>query len=498
MYFIAVLPLLFSPADNQAACRCPPQDHCPVKTTTPIKHLVVIFQENRAFDHYFGTYPHAENRRGEVKFTAKENTPTVNGLTKPLLELNTNLVKPFRFSPADALIFTCSPAHTYTQLQQECHSGLMDRFVQVNVGICDFPATCMGYFDGNTVTALWNYAQRFAISDNFCTTNICGSTVGHLNLISGQVHGAILTPPIPSERVVEGTLINNVDPTFDKCSNRLFPTVSFDSATNKNVGDLLNAKNITWGWFQGGFADCSAGHIGGAGEFVPDYDAHHNPFQYYISTSNPEHLPPSSVEMIGKTDQANHNYDLTDFWAAVAIGNLPSVSFLKAAQYQDGHPNESSPLLEQEFLVETINRLQRLPQWKHMAIIIAYDDSGGWYDHEMPSIVNQSQIPNDALIAPGSAGTVPPLGGYQGRPGYGLRVPFVLISPWAKENFVDSTLTDQTSILRFIEDNWHLGRIGNFSFDAFAASLSNLFDFERPPRTKKLILNPKTGKPVCR
>ena len=91
--------------------------------------------------------------------------------------------------------------------------------------------------------------------------------------------------------------------------------------------------------------------------------------------TNPHHLPPTSVLMVGKTDQANHQYDLSDFWNTIAPGNLPAVSFLKASMYQTGHPGYSDPIDEQAFLVDTINHLQRLPEWNNTAIIIAYDDS---------------------------------------------------------------------------------------------------------------------------
>lgn len=457
------------------------------ETKTPIKHLVVIFQENRPFDHYFGTYPHAHNDPGEPKFTPRKKTPSVNGLSTPLLTLNQNLAQPFRL-PHSQGNNPNDPRHTYTVQQQAFNSGLMDKFVQTSGSNCTPHEIVMGYYDGNTVTALWNYAQWFAMSDNFHGTNIGESTVGAINLISGQSHGTF--PNNIPGFVVQGTLINDLDPQFDRCSEG--QTVELIGV---NVGNLLNAKGITWGWFQGGFADCSAAHIGPKGVPVKDYIPHHNPFQYYRSTANPQHLPPSSPTSVGLTDQANHIYDLSDFWAAAKAGNVPAVSFLKAPAYQDGHGGHSSPLLEQEFVVKTINRLQKLPQWKDMAVIIAYDDPGGWYDHEMPPIINQSQIPDDALVAPGSAGSNPPLGGYEGRPAYGARLPFLLLSPWAKENYVDHILIDQTSILRFIEDNWHLGRIGDSSFDAFAGSLDNFFDFSKR-RKRKMVLNPHNGEIV--
>jgi len=173
--------------------------------------------------------------------------------------------------------------------------------------------------------------------------------------------------------------------------------------------------------------------------------------------------------------------------------NLPSVPYLKAPAYQDAHAGYSNPLLEQQFLVETINRLMKSPYWEHLAIVICYDDSDGWYDHAMPPNVNQSQTKYDVLTAPGQSGANAPLGGYQGRFAYGPRLPLLVISPYAKQNFVDHGVTDQSSVLRFIEDNWNLGRIGNSSFDALAGSLVNMFDFDTRHPAHRLILDPNTG-----
>jgi phospholipase C len=480
---------------------------------TPIKHLVIIFQENVSFDHYFATYPNATNPPGEPAFKLSSDTPSVNGLANPLLINNPNSANPFRLDHSEAA--TCDQDHDYKAEQQAFHAGLMNKFVEFT-GSTDSgcnPKQVMGYFDGNTVTALWNYAQNFAMSDNFYGTTFGPSALGALNLISGQTHGAIgsciLEPPsagcVATSNtlstksgidVVQGTVIGDAQPKFDDCSTR--ETVVM---TGKNIGDLLNTRGITWGWFQGGFkptgknngkAICGAAHLGSNGKIKGDYIPHHEPFQYYHSTANLHHLSPSSVAMIGLTDQANHQYDLSDFWAAANAGNLPSVSFLKAPGFQDGHAGYSDPLAEQTFLVNTINQLQQLSEWKNMAIIIAYDDSDGWYDHVMPPIVNQSSTTDDALTGPGSCG-VAAAGAYQGRCSYGPRLPLIIISPFAKVNFVDHTLTDQTSILRFIEDNWALGRIGDQSFDEKAGSLLNMFDFGHGKPSHRLILDPVTG-----
>lgn len=455
------------------------------KTKTPIKYIVVIIPENASFDYIFSTYPHALNPVGEPSFKAASNTPPINGLSKAIRKHNTNLTLPFRLNRTQAA--TTEPAHHYTQLQEEAHGGLLDRYVQVNNG----NTTCMGYFDGNTVTAFWNYAQRFAMSDNCFSTTMTPSTPGHINIISGLTHGAIptnLTLMSGEVVVVDGTLIGDPDPAFDACSKQ--PTVEM---TGLNVGDLLNARGITWGWFQGGFRDCSKTHIGSDGLSVKDYSPHHSPFQYYRSTSNPDHLPPSSVELIGFQDQANHQYDLKDFWTAVTNHQIPAVSFIKPPSYQDGHPQYSDQLSFQTFLVKTLNKLQKLPEWRQMAVIVVADDSGGWYDHVFPPIINQSHVPPDALLGPGDAGNPPP-GTYQGRLAYGNRIPFLLLSPFSKQNFVDHSVIDQTSVLRFIENNWRLGRIGDQSFDAVAGTLDNMFDFHKP-HLSPCILDPSTGQP---
>ena len=469
-----------------------------VKTATPIKHLVVIFQENVSFDHYFGTYPNAANLAGEPSFVAAPGTPSVNGLTENLLTSNPNLANPQRLDRSQAL--TCDQDHRYLDEQKAFDHGLMDQFVQtVSGGNCADKSIVMDYYDGNTVTAMWNYAQNFAMSDNSYGTTFGPSTPGALNLIAGQTHGA--TPAAIPNSVANGSVIGDPDPAFDACSHG-----STVAMSGSNVGDLLNTKNITWGWFQGGFTPssttggavaCGSAHQNIGGATVTDYSAHHEPFQYFQSTANPNHLAPSSVAMIGKTDQANHQYDLTSFWAAVDAGNMPAVSFLKAPSYEDGHAGYSDPLDEQRFLTETINRLEKTADWNSTAVVIAYDDSDGWYDHVMGPIVSQSNDATyDALSAPGMCG-VAKAGAYLDRCGYGPRLPLLVISSYARVNFVDHSVTDQSSILRFIEDNWSLGRIGNQSFDARAGSLDNLFDFSGG-HARKLFLDPTTGEPAER
>jgi phospholipase C len=572
-FFVATTGALSDDRDND-------RDDHGVRTATPIKHLVVIFQENVSFDHYFGTYPNAMNLPGETPFHAKPRTPRSNNLVTPLdvnnhfvpltgvdlLNNNPNknnpangagAVNPFRLSPAQAL--TADQGHNESPEESAYNNGKMDLFPKF-VGVAGPPPAgppaavattglTMGYYDGNTVTALWNYAQYFALNDNNYTTQFGPSTPGALNLISGQTNGLDATLNIykadgvtlahPTHEAFGDaahltsnlTEIGDGDPLGDVCSN---PTLDQVTMHGRNIGDLLNAKGITWGSFMGGF-DLTIvnpnGTTGCARETNPtapgtpaftsaDYIPHHAWFQYYASTRNPTHARPSSVAAIGHSfiprtstpEPANHQYDINDFFAALKAGNLPAVSFLKAAAFEDGHAGYSDPLDEQHFLVRVINALQKSPEWSSTAVVILYDDSDGWYDHQMPPIVNPSFNPTvDTLNGPGVCNTsngfqqgrttpTTPLNGAfgqpaQGRCGYGTRMPLLMVSPFAKRNHVDHTLTDQTSVLRFIEDNWLNGeRIQpGGSFDTMAGTLNNMLDFDRDDEPRRVILDEATG-----
>lgn len=501
------------------------------KTATPIKHIVVIFQENVSFDHYFGTYPHATNPKGEPKFVARPGTPTVNGLQGGLFTNNPNLnqdnkegaTNPFRLDRSQAA--TSDQDHDYNDEQKAFHAGLMDLF-PLSVGTAGPPPNAppgivgttgltMGYYDGNTVTALWNYAQHFAMSDNSYGTTFGPSTPGLLNLVSGQTNGVVKTLNGTGDEIDDGngglTMISDADPLGDACSS---PTRAQGQLGGKNIGDLLTAAHVSWGSFMGGFDITTVTNSNGTtgckrttvsaitGVNETDYIAHHAFFQYHASTANPAHTRPKNVAEIGHDGQANHNYDLNDFFTVVKHGDMPAVSFIKAQGFEDGHAGYSDPLDEQTFVVNLINFLETTPEWSSTAVVIAYDDSDGWYDHQMSPIVNQSTTSMDFLTGTGNCGdgTMTALPGIssdhaQGRCGYGPRLPLLVVSPWAKDNFVDHIVTDQTSIIHFIEDNWLGGeRIGGGSFDAVSNSISQMFDFNHFRFFDgRLFLNPSTG-----
>ena len=516
-----------------------PQDAA--HTATPIKHLVIIFNENVSFDHYFATYPKATNPPGEPRFIAAAGTPRTNNLVNAnLLTKNPNTNPengpdaslPFRLDRTQAN--TQDQNHAYTAEQQAYNGGKADLFPKYtgkgtpgSAGAFGTKGQVMGYFDGNTVTGMWRYAQHFGMNDNAWTDTYGPSTPGALEVVAGQTAGMkiVATTKQPSTLaavsyyIADGqggwTMINDVDPGYDPCS------VPKDQAmmTGKNIGDLLNAAGVTWGGFMGGF-DLGTNNPNGStgcqrstqsavvGKAIVDYIPHHNWFQYFASTANPTHARPSAVAAIGysfmhdgKTpDPANHQYGLKDFYDAVKAGNFPAVSFVKLPAYQDGHAGYSDPLDEQTGTVKVINFIEQQPDWKNTAIVVTWDDSDGWYDHAFAKPVRASfDAQADQLDGPGKCGTGTAPEGVDGKPvngrcGPGTRIPFLVISPWTQANHVDHALISQASIVRFIEDNWlHGKRLDGGSFDATSGSLDGLFDFRSARRNAALYLDPNNG-----
>jgi phospholipase C len=563
-------------------------------TTTPIKHVVVIFQENVSFDHYFGTYPAAANTSGQIW-----NGPgdvTVNNLAErpgldgkgtlltnnPNFDAAGNQLNPRRLDPANIDdVLTCDQDHDYNDEQKAFDDGKMDRFgttVATVSGTSPTGVPCragdvMNYYDGNTVTAMWNYAKSFGLSDSFFGTTFGPSAPGAVNLISGDtgtvgqmINGADANGDTVPNGQGGNSLVSDAQPYYDDCSTRDAVTL-----TGANIGDELNAKGISWGWFQGGFRPstsfvtatggtqptstftpdefkgkfatppasdqglCNTAHpvgaaLGGTGGTVPgptnygnkdDYIPHHEPFQYYASTANPHHLPPASLSAIGtdtqtfaggapQFDTANHQYDTSDFNSLLGAINhgylspdrLPALSFLKAPGYEDGHAGYSDPIDEQQFVTTEINALEHTPDWSSTVVFITYDDSDGFYDHVYSGVHNPSNTsgvaappgPQDFLTATGVCGSGKRLADEQGRCGYGPRLPLLVISPWAKPGHIGNELTDFTSIIAFVEDNWSLPRIPG-SYDSIAGSLNSMFDFGQKP-DPTLYLDPTTGQPA--
>ncbi len=342
-------------------------------TKYPIKHLVVVFNENVAFDHYFGTYPNALNVDGEPAFKPAKATQTdINNflMTPSLLDNNPNLnpangtaaSNPFRLDRTQAK--TADQGHGMGAEEKAYDAGKNDLFplntgagTSGGAGAFGTKAQVMGYYDGNTVTAMWNYAQNYAMSDNAFSDQFGPSTPGAINMFAGNTNGGVQT--IGSGSLIKdgtgGFGINvDIDPAGDTCSS----TTSQAMSKAKNIGDLLNAAEIPWGSFVGGFnletinangtTGCKRSTVGEVVGTEADYIPHHIWFQYFTSTANPTHARPASTKAIGytavpgtkKVDPANHAYDLEDFFTAVGSGNYPAVSLIKMTAVQDAHTRQ--------------------------------------------------------------------------------------------------------------------------------------------------------------
>ena len=464
-------------------------------TKTPIKHVVVIFQENVSFDHYFATYPHATNPGGEPQFHAKDDTPRVNNLLAGgLLDQNPNSVQPFRLDRSQAV--TCDQDHNYADEQAAFNLGLMDKFPESGRGFGRFRcADCgkgtglvMGYYDGNTVTALWNYAQHFAMSDNSYNTTFGPSTPGAVNLISGDTSGATLvplaadgvTPGNPKGNIAgglnSGAVIGDPRPGFDNCLHD-------SGGRNREEDSDHNVRDQ-----RGRPAQQEEHHLGMVpGRIRSDRQElrmerplavrfHNQPCfsrrnerlhsaSRAVSILQVDGEPQSPTakrtpKQIGQTDQANHQYDLQDFWDGAVRRPAASGEFLKAKGAQDGHAGYSDPLDEQTFVVERdqraaanrrLERNSRDHRVRRLRRLVRSRD--GCRREPVRRFRRQPDGPGDLRSHTEETGTPGP-----------LRVRAATAAPGdfavGEAELRRSSFDGSGSMLRFIEDNWGLGRIG--------------------------------------
>lgn len=412
-------------------------------TQTPIKHTVVIFQENRSFDNYFGTYPYAPG------FHPLPGTPTNVANFQDVAEnvyhavynpdQYGNPVYPQLLTQLD----TTDVDHNYNDMIAMVDDGKMDKFYYENQYVYSKHDgnIAMGYYDYNSIPALWQYAQHYAMADHWFQPVYGPSTPGALYLVAAQSgnnsSAAITGDPPPAFAPYGGD-----NPVY-KGNYSVAPVLTY-----QNIGDELSSAGRTWAWYQGGWDDANAVPNGAYSSTGPAnlYSAHHNPFQYFQNYQNGNY----------KNNLKDYNNLATD----IQNGNLPEVSFVKAEYGEDEHPgglpSQSNPSAE-DFTVKTINQIMNSPYWNDTAIILAYDESGGNYDHVAP--------PN---LQPGP----------DGLQGDGPRIPAIVISPYAKQNYVSHTTYDTASILKFIETNYGVSALNNH--DANVNNITEMFDFQHP------------------
>jgi phospholipase C len=417
-----------------------------------IGHIVVIFMENRSFDHLYGLFPGADglaNAGGAMAQVSAAGDrfdvlPAVlNNYSLSWIDtrFDTGLPNgPFR---ADRYIDlrdrTGDPVHRFYQEQEQINNGQMNRFVSVS----DVGGLPMGYFDGHALP-LFHLAQEFTLADRFFHAAFGGGFLNHLWLICACTPRydnapAELTAQVDAQGRMtgdgavtpDGFAVNTIQPRLGLHN----PGVTEErfrlpAQTMPTIGRLLTDAGVSWAWYSGGYADAAAGRPD------PTFIYHHQPFAYFADYAD------------GTAGRAEHLKDERDMMAAIEDRTLPAVSFYKPLGANDEHPGYADLLRGDNHAAWIIHNIRNSFIWNDAVIIVTYASNGGIWDHVAPPKVD--------------------------RWGPATRVPAIIISRFAKRHFVDHTTYDTTSILKLIETRWRLTPLGER--DANAADLTNALD----------------------
>lgn len=465
-----------------------------------VEHIVVIFQENRSFDHYFGAYQPPSGAKvanlldneGKVdeRFTGLQKNPA--GAVYPYLPVPYSVPgfaaaqlpnRPFPLAPFIPATNNAlwDPMHHFFRMFAQVNGGKMDRFVALALGgkheFFDKPSAdpanmmmaqstpsgaVLGFYTREDLPVYHHLADEYVLFDRFFQAMSGGSTGNALYLVSARSAVSSKAPaakigsfdPPVFDRPYDkyGILINDLPPVNG-------PTETFmgsldlspppDEQTYPNIGDRLTAASLSWAWYNEAWnavkpwAMKNAFGVGDGSVVVDNpenYLSHHNPFQYY----------PSWFSNV----QAGRIRDATDFLDDAASGKLPNVSFIKATGARDEHPANSAPRWGENWVLSLLRAVGSGPLWSKTVVVVAYDEGGGFWDHVAPPTP-------DAY-------------------GCGTRVPCMLISPWSRRGFIDHKVADTTSILALIEARFGFQPLQ--TRDANAYNLLDGLDFTQPPR----------------
>ncbi|WP_293867776.1 alkaline phosphatase family protein [uncultured Alsobacter sp.] len=420
-----------------------------------IETIVVLYMENRSFDHLFGTFPGANGlaNAGDAAIQVDETGKPYATLPAPL-DLRKKPPVPYEKLPAaipngyfrldehyklsDQL---GSLVHAFYQQQDQINGGKMNRFALTS----DAKGYTMGVYDGSSLK-MWEYAKKYTLADNFFHAAFGGSFLNHLWLVCActpvypNAPANIVAKVDAQGRMIEdgfvtpdGYGVNTMEPVggpfaADTKKERLLPV-----QTMTTIGDRLSEKGIDWRWYSGGWNEADGGTLKPGTPF----SYHHQAFAFFDRFQK------------GKPDRAKHIKDLEDFLVDIDKGTLPPVVFYKPRAGINQHPSNSNVLDSDAHTADLIARLEKSPQWGKMAVIVTYDENGGFWDHVAPP--------------------------KRDRWGPGTRVPTIVASPFARKGYVDHTQYDTTSVLKLIEERHGLAPLTDA--DAKANSLTAAFEF---------------------
>ncbi|MES2221967.1 MAG: alkaline phosphatase family protein [Acidobacteriota bacterium] len=362
-------------------------------TNSPITHLIIVMMQNHSLDNLFGTYP------------------GVNGLNASLpsysqVDANGNTVSPGLVQT----LSTADPIHNRPSYMASWDNGQMDKYAltEGDISMKYYDNTFSGLASDKTpwsIGNLWSFAQQYALADNFFASAMNSEPAQEFYMVAGTAFDLTTSSSLPYydpcsavEQAKDGGLGHIASP-----------------LTATTLGDQLTAAQVSWGYYQTNYANSQNGTCT---NYIPQED----PFQYFTSTENSSHI---------------QNFSLASFQTALNNGSVPSVLWINPDGDQDMHPDPAGNILDGvEFLTKVVQQVQTSSIWPNTAIIVLWDESGGWYDHVPPP-----QLPNTQ--------------------GLGARVPVLVISPYAKTNYISHQQMDFVSILRFIQWNWNLGELPN-------------------------------------
>jgi acid phosphatase len=468
---------------------------------TKVQNIVFIYAENRSFDNLFAAFPGANgadaaktnapqlDRDGSMLpklpqtwggVTAAGQMPVVTQAQSDNLPNAAYLIDS-TYSGVDVSVITRDLYHRFFENQMQIDGGKNDKFA----AFADSGGLVMGHYDASK-TQLWKLAQKYVLADNFFMGAFGGSFLNHQYLICGcapEYPNADTSPAKPSINVVDsdaggaplpsltidttkspasaldgapvfvksgnvapasyfgdGTFraVNTMQPAYQPSANapatsdatKLYAdpnaATTLPPQTGTTIGDLLDAKQVTWAWYAGAWNETLTAATGmrdfgpstpGA---APQFQFHHQPFNYYTK------FDPQA----GAAARQAHLQDYDQLVSQAAAGTLPSVVFYKPEGDLNQHAGYASVAAGDQHLADVVAKLQASPQWKGMVIVITYDENGGWWDHVAP--------PKGDKLGPGT------------------RIPALIISPFAKQGFVDHTQYDTASIQRLINRRYGL------------------------------------------
>jgi acid phosphatase len=435
-----------------------------------IEHIVVIYAENRSFDNLYGLFPGANGiaNATQAQYTQVDRDGTTLPHLPPVWKgrdadpaFPKDLPnKPFRIDAPPVNMPLSVPTrdliHKFYPQQEQINRGRNDRFAEVS----DAGGLAMGYYDGSQLP-LWKWAQEYTLADNFFMGSFGDSFINHFWLICactpvdpnapanlraqlderGWLKRRPESPPsalvgpatfLPSDFTPDGYAIATNQPPYQP--SRVPPAKEGDRRyadpgkhflppqTMTTIGDTMSAKGVTWAWYAGAWnaavadgtqpADAPRKMINTSVDGAPYFVTHHQPFNYFTRFAP------------GNADRERHLKDYTDLTASIEQGTLPQVAFYKPQGTLNEHPGYADVLTGDRHIADLVAKIRASPLWASTAIIITYDENGGFWDH------------------------VPPPAG--DRWGPGTRIPTIIISPLAKRSHVDHTPYDTTSIIKFI------------------------------------------------